>query len=76
MLPIGHLICYCEASWKKILDDWNNSAVFSGSICPKKTVSCGGRLYAQSIRTVIRTEDIGVLVVGTPKVVIIGSLFL
>ncbi|KZV28878.1 hypothetical protein F511_13673 [Dorcoceras hygrometricum] len=67
VLPIGHLICYCEASWKKSLGDWNNSADFSGSICRRKTISCGGRFYAQSIRKVIRTEDIGVLVVGSLK---------
>ncbi|XP_073294227.1 CST complex subunit CTC1 isoform X1 [Primulina huaijiensis] len=68
LLPIGHLISYCEASWKKILGDWSGGDDFSGSICPKKTVSCGGRFYAQSIRKVIYTEDIGVLVVGTLKV--------
>ncbi|XP_073138546.1 uncharacterized protein [Henckelia pumila] len=68
VLPIGHLICYCEASWKKILCDWNNSADSCGSICSKKIVSCCGRFYAQSIRKVIHTEDVGVLVVGTLKI--------
>ncbi|XP_073142010.1 CST complex subunit CTC1 isoform X2 [Henckelia pumila] len=68
VLPIGHLICYCEASWKKILGDWNNSADSCGSICSKKIVSCGGRFYAQSIRKVIHTKDVGVLVVGTLKI--------
>ncbi|KAL0288373.1 UNVERIFIED_CONTAM: CST complex subunit CTC1 [Sesamum angustifolium] len=67
VLPIANLISYCEISWKKILVNRENFSDFVGDINQKKPVSCGGRSYVQSIRRVLRTEEIGILVLGTLK---------
>lgn len=68
MLPIANLISYCEASWKKVLDDQENFSDFVGGINQKKPPMCGGRSYVQSIRRVLRSDEIGVVVLGTLKV--------
>ncbi|XP_011083799.1 CST complex subunit CTC1 [Sesamum indicum] len=67
VLPIANLISYCEISWKKILVNRENFSDFVGDINQKKPLSCGGRSYVQSIRRVLRTEEIGILVLGTLK---------
>ncbi|KAL0438659.1 UNVERIFIED_CONTAM: CST complex subunit CTC1 [Sesamum latifolium] len=67
VLPIANLISYCEISWKKILVNRENFSDFVGDINQKKPLSCGGRSYMQSIRRVLRTEEIGILVLGTLK---------
>ncbi|KAI3465390.1 hypothetical protein Pfo_022053 [Paulownia fortunei] len=68
VLPIANLISYCDASWKKILDDQENFSDFVGGINQKKPLSCGLRSYVQSIRRVLFTEEIGVLLLGTLKI--------
>ncbi|KAK6139036.1 hypothetical protein DH2020_027222 [Rehmannia glutinosa] len=67
VLPIANLINYCEASWKNILDDQKNFSDFLGCTTSRKPLSCGGRSYMQSIRRVLRTEEICVIVLGTLK---------
>ncbi|KAG8389990.1 hypothetical protein BUALT_Bualt01G0036800 [Buddleja alternifolia] len=67
VLPISNLITYCEALWKKILDDWENCVDFWGGINQKQPISCDGRSYPQSIIKVLRTREIGVVAVGILK---------
>ncbi|KAL6548854.1 hypothetical protein OROHE_008699 [Orobanche hederae] len=68
VLPIANLISYCEASWKKILDGPEEFSKFVGCTTPEKALSCGGRTHAQSLRSVLRTGEIGVIVPGKLKV--------
>ncbi|KAL2455141.1 conserved telomere maintenance component 1 [Abeliophyllum distichum] len=66
--PISSLISSCEARWKKMLYDWKNSSDCMANINRKNTISCGGCIYAQSMRKLLRTEEIGVIVLGTLKI--------
>ncbi|KAL6493247.1 hypothetical protein OROGR_033006 [Orobanche gracilis] len=68
VLPIANLISYCEASWKKIFDGPEEFSKFVGCTTPEKTLSCGGRTHAQSLRSVLHTGEIGVIVLGKLKV--------
>ncbi|KAL6496608.1 hypothetical protein OROGR_029866 [Orobanche gracilis] len=68
VLPIANLYSYCEALWKKILDVPEEFSKFVGCTTPEKALSCGGRTHAQSLRSVLRTGEIGVIVLGKLKV--------
>lgn len=68
MLPITNLISYCEASWRKILDDEENLSDLVCGVNQKKPLSCGGRSYVQPVRRVLCTEEVGIVVLGTLKV--------
>lgn len=68
MLPVANLVSYCEAAWKKVLNSEENCLDFMGGINQKGLLRCGGRSYEQSIRRVLRSEEIGVVVLGTLKV--------
>lgn len=68
VLPIAHLVSYCEASWKKILNSQENCPNIIGGINQKNLICCGGRSYVQSIRRVLHSEEIGIVVLGNIKV--------
>ncbi|KAH6776509.1 hypothetical protein C2S52_014070 [Perilla frutescens var. hirtella] len=68
VLPIANLLSYCEVSWKKVFNSQENSPNFMGGINQKTYLCCGGKSYEQSIRRVLRSEEIGVVVLGTLKV--------
>ncbi|KAL6521306.1 hypothetical protein OROGR_017875 [Orobanche gracilis] len=68
VLPIANLYSYCEALWKKIFDVPEEFSKFVGCTTPEKALSCGGRTHAQSLRSVLRTGEIGVIVLGKLKV--------
>lgn len=68
MLPIANLVSYCEASWKKVFISQESCPDFMGGINQKNHLCCGGRSYVQLIRRVLRSEEIGVVVLGTLKV--------
>ncbi|KAL3655225.1 hypothetical protein CASFOL_001011 [Castilleja foliolosa] len=67
VLPIANLISYCEASWKEIFKKPKTFSNFVGCTTPEKPLSCGGRTYLQSVRRVLQTEEIGVIVLGKLK---------
>ncbi|GFP86506.1 cst complex subunit ctc1 [Phtheirospermum japonicum] len=67
VLPIANLISYCEASWKEFFDKPKVFSNFVGCTTPKKSLSCGGRTYLQSVKRVLHTEEIGVIVLGKLK---------
>ncbi|XP_042018018.1 CST complex subunit CTC1-like isoform X2 [Salvia splendens] len=68
VLPIGNLVSYCEVVWKKVLNFQENCFHLMGGINQKGPLRCGGRSYEQSIRRVLRSEEIGVVVLGTLKI--------
>lgn len=68
MLPIANLISYSEALWKNLCNSQENYPDVMGGIDQKSPLSCGGTSYEQSIRRVWRSEEIGVVVLGTLKV--------
>ncbi|KAL1539556.1 CST complex subunit CTC1-like isoform X1 [Salvia divinorum] len=68
VLPIANLVSYCEAAWKKVLNSQENCHDFMGGLNQKSPIRCGGRSYEQSIRRVLRSEEIGLVVLGTLKI--------
>lgn len=68
VVPIANLVSYCEASWKDVLRVHENNSEFTGGIIQNKPQWCTGRTYVKSIKRVLCSEEIGVLVLGTLKV--------
>ncbi|XP_057793965.1 CST complex subunit CTC1 isoform X2 [Salvia miltiorrhiza] len=68
VLPIANLVSYCEASWKKVFKSQENHPDFMGGINQKSPLCCGGRSYVQSIRRILCSEEIGVVVLGTLRI--------
>ncbi|KAL8523974.1 hypothetical protein ACS0TY_013800 [Phlomoides rotata] len=68
VVPIANLISYCEASWKEVLNEHENNSDFTGRIIQNKPQWCSGRTFVKSIKRVLCSEEIGVLVLGTLKI--------
>lgn len=68
VVPIANLISYCEASWKEVLKEHENDYDFKGAIIQNDPQWCSGRTYVKSIKRVLCSEEIGILVLGTLKV--------
>lgn len=51
-----------------MLYDRKNCSGFVSNINQKNSISCGGSFYAQSVRRILRAEEIGVIMLGFLKV--------
>ncbi|KAA8537704.1 hypothetical protein F0562_027306 [Nyssa sinensis] len=68
VVPISNFVSHCEATWIKMLLDWENDCDLMGNSIQYGLPSCEGRLCGQSIRRNLWSEDIGVVLLGNLKI--------
>lgn len=71
-MPISSFIHFSEATWTRMLRLENG--------CEKTSVNsqfrllpCEGRFYSQSIRKILGSEDVGIILLGSLKVSSLSS---
>ncbi|XP_030950352.1 CST complex subunit CTC1 isoform X1 [Quercus lobata] len=68
VMPISSFICHCEATWMRMLQRENDCK----NICENNQFnlqSCEGRFYGRSIKKIITSEDMGISLLGSLKVI-------
>ena len=67
VMPISSFICHCEITWMRMLRLENDCKNF----CENNQLSfqsCQGRFYGQSVKKILTSEDIGIILLGSLKV--------
>ncbi|XP_052202596.1 CST complex subunit CTC1 isoform X2 [Diospyros lotus] len=68
VVPISNFINHCEATWMKMLLEWESDSNLMYNYDMYGHPSCEGFPYSQPIRRILRSEDMGVVLLGCIKV--------
>lgn len=67
VVPIVHFVSHCEATWMKMLWERETDSDLMNNSDKNSHLSCEGLSYSGSIRRIMVSEDIGVVLLGSVK---------